>query len=424
MTILAFGVNHAVAPVALREKVVFSNETMPNALRQLAHQRGVQEAAILSTCNRTEVYCSLRAAEDKRPIIWFSDFHGLRHKELAPFLYRHPDISAVRHILRVASGLDSMILGEPQVLGQLKSAYQIARQAGSIGQLLGRLFQHSFKVAKEIRTTTTIGAHPVSIAFSAVRLAQQIFGDLGKQTALLIGAGNTIELTARHLHERGLARMIIANRSLRRAQHLASEYSAYAITLGNIPQHLAEADIIISATASQQPILSYGDFAQAVQARKHRPIFVVDIAVPLDVEPEVGELNDVYLYTVDDLQGVIQDNMRNRQKAAEQAEKIIDNQVARFMNWLDALDAVATIRALRRQAKKMQDEVLRAAQKRLQRGADPSLVLTEATRALTNKLMHSPSSCLRTASTEGRDELLAIVHELFDLNCSEDHPDS
>ena len=416
MTILAFGINHTTAPVDLREKIIFGSDIVSDALAELTHQQGVNEAAILSTCNRTEVYCSLEEARNEIPINWLSEYHGLKREQLAPFLYRHPDAQAVKHMLRVASGLDSMVLGEPQVLGQLKSAYQAGLKAGSIGKLLGRLFQHSFKVAKEIRTTTTIGSHPVSVAFAAVRLAQQIFGDLSGQTALLIGAGDTIELTARHLHESGLSRMIIANRNIERSQHLASEYSAYAITLGDIPQHLAEADIIISSTASQLPILGKGAFESAIKVRKHRPIFVVDIAVPRDIEPEAGDLDDVYLYTVDDLKNVIQDNMRSREKAAQQAEEIIDTQVTHFMDWLGSLDAVSTIRAIRDQAQSIQEEVLILAQKELQKGADPEQVLRDVTRTLTNKLIHSPSSQLRVAGAEGRHDLLSAAYELFDLD--------
>lgn len=420
MTILAFGINHTTAPIDLREKVIFGIDDVPEALNELTHQQGVNEAAILSTCNRTEVYCSLEEARNdpsiKSPINWLSEYHGLKQEQLEPFLYTHPDAHAVKHMLRVASGLDSMVLGESQVLGQLKSSYQTGLKAGSIGKLLGRLFQHSFKVAKEIRTTTAIGSHPVSVAFAAVRLAQQIFGDLSGQTALLIGAGDTIELTARHLHENGLSRMIVANRTFERSQHLASEYSAYAITLGDIPQHLAEADIIISSTASPLPILGKGAFENAIKARKHRPMFVVDIAVPRDIEPEAGNLDDVYLYTVDDLKNVIQDNLRSRQKAALQAEEIVDTQVTHFMDWLSSLDAVSTIRALRDQAKSIQDEVLVLAQKELQKGTDPEQVLQNVTRILTNKLIHSPSSQLRAAGAEGRSDLLSAAYELFNLD--------
>ena len=415
MSLLAFGVNHNTAPVEVRERISFGVDIVPEALVQLTGKSGVQEAAILSTCNRTEVYCSLGQGGEQGPIEWFHEYHGMSRDQLRPFLYQYPDAIAVKHVLRVASGLDSMVLGEPQVLGQLKSAYQLALEAGSIGKLLSRLFQHSFRVAKQIRSSTMIGAHPVSVAFSAVRLAQQIFGNLSDRTALLIGAGDTIELAARHLRQNGLKRMIIANRTLERSQQLAAEYFAYAITLADIPGHLPEADIVISSTASQLPILGKGAIERAIKIRKRRPMFLVDIAVPRDIEPEAGELEDVYLYTVDDLKDVIQDNMRNRKQAAQQAEEIIDTQVTHFMDWLSSLDAVSTIRALRDQAYSIQDEVLLDARQKLKAGSDPDQVLQEVTHALTNKLIHTPSTQLRSAGAQGRDDLLNAAQELFNL---------
>ena len=415
MSLLAFGVNHNTAPVEVRERISFAVDIVPEALVQLTGKTGIQEAAILSTCNRTEVYCSLGQSVEQGPIEWFHEYHGMSRDQLRPFLYQYPDAIAVKHVLRVASGLDSMVLGEPQVLGQLKSAYQLALEAGSIGKLLSRLFQHSFRVAKQIRSSTMIGAHPVSVAFSAVRLAQQIFGNLSDRTALLIGAGDTIELAARHLRQNGLKRMIIANRTLERSQQLAVEYSAYAIALADIPGHLPEADIVISSTASQLPILGKGAIERAIKLRKRRPMFLVDIAIPRDIEPEAGELDDVYLYTVDDLKDVIQDNLRNRKQAAEQAEEIIDTQVTHFMDWLSSLDAVSTIRALRNQAYSIQDEVLLDARQKLKAGADPDKVLQEVTRALTNKLIHAPSTQLRSAGVEGRGDLLNAAQELFNL---------
>lgn len=415
MSLLAFGVNHNTAPLEVRERISFAVDIVPEALVQLTGKTGIQEAAILSTCNRTEVYCSLGQSVEQGPIEWFHEYHGMSRDQLRPFLYQYPDANAVKHVLRVASGLDSMVLGEPQVLGQLKSAYQLALEAGSIGKLLSRLFQHSFRVAKQIRSSTLIGAHPVSVAFAAVRLAQQIFGNLSERTALLIGAGDTIELAARHLHQNGLKRMIIANRTLERSQQLAAEYSAYAIAFADIPGHLPEADIVISSTASQLPILGKGAIERAIKLRKRRPMFLVDIAVPRDIEPEAGELDDVYLYTVDDLKDVIQDNLRNRKQAAEQAEEIIDTQVTHFMDWLGSLDAVSTIRALRDQAYSIQDEVLLDARQKLKAGADPDQVLQEVTHALTNKLIHTPSTQLRSAGVEGRGDLLNAAQELFNL---------
>jgi len=416
MALLAFGLNHTTAPLEVREKVTFGSDIVADALLELSNQGGIDEAAILSTCNRTEIYCSIDAQFRQAPIDWFSDFHGIKQKELQPYLYTHPDASAVKHMLRVASGLDSMVLGEPQVLGQLKNAYHTAVDTGSIGQLLSRLFQHSFTVAKQIRNNTAIGSHPVSIAFAAVRLAQQIFGDLSQQTALLIGAGETIELVAKHLNKCGLHRMIIANRTLERSQQVATEFSAYAITLGDIPEHLDEADIIISSTASQLPILGKGTIENAIKKRNHRPMFFVDIAVPRDIEPEAGDLDDVYLYSVDDLKEVIDENMRNRRQAALQAEEIIDTQVLQFMQWLNSLDAVSTIRALRDQAETIQQEVAKTASEKLQQGADPEQVIEEVTRSLTNKLIHLPSTQLRNAGALGRHDLLQAARELFSLS--------
>ena len=413
MTLIALGLNHTTAPVEIREKVAFSGEILPGVLSELKQQHGIEEVAILSTCNRTEIYCSLDQANQHELMDWLSRFHNLKLQDIRPFLYSHPDGKAVKHMLRVACGLDSMVLGEPQVLGQLKSAYKTAVSAGSVGQLLGRLFQHSFHVAKEIRSNTEIGNHPVSIAFAAVRLGQQIFGNLNDRTALLVGAGETIELTARHLHDKGLQRMIIANRTLERSQHLANEFSAYAISLDDIAEHLDEADIIITSTGSPVPLITSDMIKQAIRKRKHRPIYIVDIAVPRDVEPAVGKLDDVYLYTVDDLQGVIDENMKNREQAAKQAEEIIDTQVSQFMDWMSTLDTVSTIRAIRDNAELMQQEVLDAALRRLRMGEEPEAVLRELARSLSNKLIHAPSVQLRSSTPDQKDELVRAARTLF-----------
>ncbi len=416
MTLFALGLNHITAPLEVREKVAVSGDSLPAALSDLRGQKGIEEVAILSTCNRTEVYCAANDGNQTIIVDWLSDIHRVNSGELNPFLYSYPDAGAVKHLLRVASGLDSMVLGEPQVLGQLKTAYKIAVETGSIGQLLGRLFQHSFRVAKEIRTNTEIGNHPVSIAYAAVRLGQQIFGELSDKTALLIGAGETIELTAKHLHEAGLNRMIISNRTLERSQHLASEYSGYAITLEDIQKHLDEADIIISATSSPTPVISKSMIEQAIIQRKHRPVYIVDIAVPRDVETSTGDLEDVYLYSVDDLQGVIEENLRNREQAALQAEEIIDTQVIHFMDWMNSLNTVSTIKALRDQARNMQQEVLDLAIRRLKQGEDPELVMREMARSLTNKIIHSPSASLRNVSEHEKDDLARAARILFDIH--------
>jgi glutamyl-tRNA reductase len=322
-------------------------------------------------------------------------------------------------MLRVASGLDSLVLGEPQILGQMKAAYSTAKQAGTLRSLLDRLFQHTFTVAKQVRTDTAIGSSPVSVAFAAVSLAKQIFADLSGQTALLIGAGETIELAARHLRESGVGRIIIANRTLERAHTLATEVNGFAIGLEDIPGHLAEADVLISSTGSTLPILGKGSVESALKQRRRRPMFMVDIAVPRDIEPEVGSLPDVYLYTVDDLQDVIQENLRSRQDAAHQAEEIIDTQVTHFMGWIRSLDAVDTIRGYREHGEALRNDELQRAQRLLAAGKDPQEVLNQLARALTNKLLHSPCANLRQAGFEGREDLLQAAQELFCLKNGE-----
>jgi glutamyl-tRNA reductase len=416
MTLLAFGINHKTAPVDIRERVAFAAENMTDALRGLTAQAPIKEAAILSTCNRTELYCGMDFLDERSVLDWFRRYHHLDPDKVQPYIYAHPDQLAVRHMLRVASGLDSMVLGEPQILGQMKEAYSAATEAGTVGKLLSKLFQHTFCVAKQVRTDTAIGSSPVSVAFAAVSLARQIFGDLNGLTALLIGAGETIELAARHLHENNVGRMIIANRTLARAQTLAAEFDAYAISLGDIPAHLAEADVIISSTASQLPILGKGSVERALKLRKHKPMFMVDIAVPRDIEPEVDELDDVYLYSVDDLKDIIEENMASRREAARQAEEIIDTQVSHFMSWLQSLDAVDTLRAYRESAEQQRDEMLQKAQARLARGDDPEQVMQELANQLTNKLIHQPCVQMRQASINGRQELLDAARELFSLD--------
>ncbi len=420
MMLLAVGLNHKTAPVQVRERVAFAPDRLPEVLQQLAAEEAVSEAAILSTCNRTELLCNVVSGDSGIIIDWFRRYHKLRPEELEPYLYTHPEMHAVRHLLRVASGLDSMILGEPQILGQLKDAYLAARKAGTLGKLLNRLFEHTFAVAKQVRTDTAIGASPVSVAFAAISLARQIFASLADHAALLIGAGDTIELAARHLRENGIGRMIIANRTLARAEALVNEVQGMAITLAEIPEYLPQADIVISSTASQLPILGKGAVERAIKIRKHQPILMVDIAVPRDIEPEVGELNDVYLYTVDDLREIIDEGLKSRQEAAQQAEKIIDTQVARFMGWLRSLDAVATIRSYREQVDRIRSEELAKARRLLAAGHDPETVLQHLAHGLSNKLAHAPSVQMRRAGFEGRDELLSAARELLDIKLNQD----
>ena len=416
MSLLAIGLNHKTAPVDVREHLTFGPDIIVAALRNLTEKEGIGEAVILSTCNRTELYCKTSHHTASDIGRWMSEFHGLDPASVNPYLYTHTDADAVSHLLGVSSGLDSLVLGEPQILGQVKSAYQTASDAGTTGKLLQRLFQHTFSAAKQVRTDTAIGSSPVSVAFAAVTLAKQIFSDTSSQTALLIGAGETIELTARHLHQQGIKRIIVANRTLEKAHELASQFDGFAIALTEIPSHLPEADIVISSTASPLPVLGKGTVESALKQRKHQPIFMVDIAVPRDIEPEVGNLEDIYLYTVDDLQEVIQDNLRSRQEAAEQAKEIIEQQTQEFMSWLRSLDAVDLIMDYRHQAEQTRDEVLQRAQRMLENGKSADEALNFLARTLTNKLLHVPSSQLREASSNGDTSILEAANALFQIH--------
>ena len=415
MNLLALGLNHTTAPVDIRERLTFGPDIVVAALRGMCGLEGVAEGAILSTCNRTELYCATDGAEPDEIRDWIADFHGLETEDISPYLYQYEHAAAIRHLLRVGSGLDSLVLGEPQILGQVKSAYQTATDVGAVGKVLSRLFQHSFATAKQVRTDTAIGNSPVSVAFAAVSLARQIFSDLSDQTAMLIGAGETIELAARHLNQHGLGRMIVANRTVERAHELAEQFDGFAIGLTEISHHLAEADIVIASTASPLPVLGKGTIERALKQRRHRPMFMVDIAVPRDIEPEVGELRDVYLYTVDDLQEVIQENLRSRQEAAEQATEIIEFQVGEFLNWLRSLDAVHLIQDYRRHAEKARDDVLNKAVRMIENGKSTEEAMNYLAHTLTNKLLHTPSAQLREAGSSGQRELLEAANALFQL---------
>lgn len=410
MPLVACGINHQTAPIAIREQLAFNQQQVIPPLQDLIARGYAREAAILSTCNRTEFYCEID--NPQRVTQWLHSFSPV---EVTPYLYLHQDQAAVRHIIRVASGLDSMVLGEPQILGQMKQAVAIAYQAGTIGSTLKRLFQHVFNVTKQVRTDTAIGTSPVSIAYGAVGLAKRIFADLSQATALLIGAGETTSLAARHLSEQRIHRLIIANRSLHNAQRVARPFQGEAITIADIPQYLAAADIIITATASPLPILGKGSIETALKQRKHRPMFMVDLAVPRDIEAEVATLRDVYLYTVDDLQGLVKDNLENRQKAAEQAEQIIDLQAEHYIRTLRSLDSVPTICAFREKIEMLTQEEMLKALKKVQNGALPEQIIKELTRALANKLMHQPTIQLRKAAYNGQLEMLDLAKQLFEL---------
>ncbi|MEL0168976.1 MAG: glutamyl-tRNA reductase [Pseudomonadaceae bacterium] len=418
MGFIALGINHRTAGVEVRERVSFAPEQLPDALQRLRAEAGADEVAILSTCNRTELYCAQDQLDADRLVEWVARFHGMTADEVRRSSYLHQDAGAVNHMMRVAAGLDSMVLGEPQILGQMKDAWQTARTAGTLGPYLDRLFQSTFNMAKQVRTDTAIGENPVSVAFAAVSLARQIFADLRRSTALLIGAGETIALVARHLFEQGVGRIIVANRTLQRAELLSEPLGGQAIVLTQIPDILAECDVVISSTASPLPILGKGAVERALKQRRHKPMFMVDIAVPRDIEPEVGSLADVYLYTVDDLHEVIEENMRSRQGAAEAAERLIELGTGEFMQRLRALAAVDVVRSYRQKAEQARDQELQKALAKLQRGADPEQVMTEMARMLTNKLLHEPSVQLKQMTAQGRVEALALAQELFALGDS------
>jgi glutamyl-tRNA reductase len=416
MYLTVLGINHRTAPVEIRGQVAFPPEQIGRALDELRLLDGIHEAAILSTCNRTEVYC---AREDTSPAAladWLCRFHRLEATSLQPHIYAYQEEDAVRHVLRVAAGLDSMVLGEPQILGQMKASYQQALQSGSIDTLVNRLFQHTFSVAKQIRTDTAIGASPVSVAFAAVSLARQIFGNLEDHCALLLGAGETIELAARHLHERGISKLIVANRTVSRAHDLAAQFNGYGIGLDEIPAHLAEADIVIASTGSPVALIDRTMVEPVLKKRKHRPVLMVDIAVPPDINADVAGLDDVYLYTIDDLKQVIEENMRSRQEAAQQAEDIIDTQVTHFMSWVRALDAVPTLCAYRDHAEAQAGAELDKALHQLANGVPPAEAMEALARNLVRKLTHNPTVNLRTAVAEGRTDVLEAICALFDLN--------
>ena len=406
------GMNHQTAPLPVRERVVFAAEKLQGALAELVGRKTAKEAAILSTCNRTEIYCA--SGEPREALEWMAGYHRFDPHELNSYLYTLPQDQAVRHAFRVASGLDSMVLGEPQILGQMKDAVRTAEAAGTLGSTLHKLFQRSFAVAKEVRTNTRIGANVVSMAAAAVRLAGRIFTTLHEQKLLFIGAGDMIELCATHFaaqHPRGMA---FANRTLERAETLAQRYSANAVLLRELPDLLPEYDIVVSCTASSLPILGKGTIERAIRARRHRPVFMVDLAVPRDIEPEVGMMDDVFLYTIDDLAELVREGVDARVSAVEQAEAIIETQVGNFLHWLQTRDMVPLIRSLRESAEEARRHEVERALKSLARGDDPKSVLEALSHGLTNKLMHAPTQAI--GQTEpGDTQLRNAVARLYHL---------
>ena len=415
MPILALGLNHHTAPVDIRERAAIGEGRLGDALKALREVRTVKEAAIVSTCNRTEFYCGMEKQDIDSVVQWMHRFFELQDNRFDPYLFHHADREAVRHLMRVCSGLDSMVLGEPQILGQIKRAYRDADEYGTLGNELSPMFQTAFSVAKKVRTDTAIGNSPVSVAFAAVSLSRQIFADLGQQKALLIGAGETIQLAARHLKTAGIGNILIANRTVEKASQLATEVGGKAIGIKDIPDALPHADIVISSTGSTLPLLGKGTVQRALKQRRYRTQLIVDIAVPRDVEAEVSEVDGVFLYTVDDLQAVIDENRQSRQEAAFEAEEIVDAQVNLFMVKLQALGAKDVIRAYRNKVEIIKNDVLERSLNQLQSGQDPEAVLQQLAHTLSNKIMHAPTSGMREAAELGNTQVMDAARTLLDL---------
>ena len=410
--LLVLGINHQTAPVAVRERVAFADEALPQALASLRALPDVHEVALLSTCNRTEVYASAGDGGEAALSDWLASHPG-DAAGLHAYLYRHADAEAARHLFRVASGLDSLVLGEPQILGQVKQAWASARGAGTLGTRLDRLFQHAFTTAKRTRTETRIGASPVSVASTAVRLLQETFARPSDATVMLIGAGETVELAARHLVQARVARLLVANRTLAHAQELAGRHGGYALPLSDLERHLAEADVVISATASRDAVVTAAQVGAALAQRRHRPMLLVDLAVPRDIEPDVGELRDAYLYTVDDLQRAVEDNRRGRREAADEAEAIIELQVARYAEHAAATRGDAPLRRLRGHGEAARADALARARAQLASGASPESALEFLAHTLTNRLLHAPTVALREAAIAGDADLARAAERMF-----------
>ena len=414
MQIFAFGVNHHTAPVSIRERVAFPPDALERALHALTSEGLASEAVILSTCNRTEIYCNTRSPEAVAD--WLADFHKIDRDEINPYLTILPNTDAVRHAFRVASGLDSMVLGETQILGQLKQAVDRAQTAGTLGTLLSKLFQRTFAVAKEVRTATEIGANTVSMSAAAVSLAERIFPSIAEQSVLLIGAGEMIELVATHFAARNPRRMMVINRTVERAHELCDRFGGEAAALTQLPELLHQFDIIVTSTASPLPILGLGLAERALKARRHRPMFMVDLAVPRDIEAEVGDLSDVYLYTVDDLGEVIRAGHDARRAKVDEAEAIIATRVSEFLHWMDSRRAVPTVRALRDHGEHLRRHELDKALKHLAHGEDPAQVIDALSKALVNKFLHDPTHALNLAQGAERERLVQQIERLYNLH--------
>ena len=416
MNLLIVGINHTSAPVEMREQVAFTPEQLVDALKTLAHHADLSEVAILSTCNRTEVIATSPSIDTQAIVNWLANYHGLNVTDLSPSIYEKLNKDAALHAVRVACGLDSMVIGEPQILGQVKEAYEHARRIGTLGTELQHLSQTTFRIAKRVRTETSIGENSVSVASTAVTLAGRLFSDLPACHILLIGAGDTSELVGQHLLSAGINQITIANRTLENARRLAHELGGNAIDLQSIPAKLPEADIVIASTAARLPVLGKGVVERALKSRKHRPILMVDLAVPRDIEPEVAQLRDIYLYSVDDLQEIIEANLSDRLQAADAAEQIVTEEVSAYRSRHETRHVDATMVRFRAWHENIKQDELDKALSRLERGVDPIEVLSQLANQLTNKFLHAPSAGIRDAASNGSDERLAAIRDLYDLD--------
>jgi glutamyl-tRNA reductase len=434
MALVLVGINHNTANIEMREKVAFPPEIVESALAEIYALPQIAEVVIVSTCNRTEIYLDFAEGDSEAPagdelsqnrqlvdrqaeiVAWLSKFHGLEVGGLEQCSYSYASEDVVRHLMKVSCGLDSMVLGEPQILGQIKSAYAVSKDQEVVAQSLGRAFEEAFSIAKQVRTDTAIGENPVSVAYAAVTLAERIFSDLPSLSVLLIGAGRTIELVVKHLVEKGVSEIVVANRTLDNALEIANRFDAHGVLLSDMPEQLIKADIVVSSTNSQLPLLGKGAVERALKHRKHKPMLLVDLAVPRDIEAEVSEIADAYLYSIDDISDVIEDGVKSRADAAAQAESIIERGVEDYRKALRSLNVVSTLRAFRDKADAIREKELERALKALEKGESAEAVVSSLARSLTQKLVHSPSVQMKKASAAGRDELLALTAELFELS--------
>ena len=420
MPLFTIGISHHTAPIEIREKVAIARSDYSDRVSELCALPGVEEVVVLSTCNRTEIYCLSTEAGKQGLVDWVHRVNDIPAGELDRHFYHHEGEDAARHLVRVASGLDSLVLGETQILGQLKDAWQQAHDAGSLGKVLDRLFQHTFNAAKTIRTNSGISDHTVSVAYTAVVLARQIFGNLNSQTVVLVGAGEMVQLCGRYLRDHGIAKLLIVNRSQKKAEEIADEMGASAMTLDRLDEALPRADILISSTASPEPVIKKADIKAALRKRRHRPMFLVDIAVPRDIDPEVSKLRDVYLYTIDDLQQVVDENMQQRNAAAQSATADVDESVRAFMRWLSGIRAARTLKRIREQSHEFEKDLTERALRKLEAGQDTAEVLEQMASTLTNKILHLPSKRLREAAESQDYEVLKAADRIFRKEGPED----